>query len=68
MIPGQWSVKRTLRATPTSPEAPNGSKITTRTPFDFLVAAVECSDGGSDLKISCRVDFSSKIGSESGTN
>ena len=52
---------------PTSPEAPNGSKFITRTPLDFLLAAVDCCDNGSDLKISCRVDFSTKIGSKSGT-
>ena len=53
---------------PTSPEAPNGSKFITRTPLAFLLAAVDCCDNGSDLKISCRVDFSTKIGSKSGTN
>ena len=42
LIPGQWSVKRTLRAMPTSSEAPNGAKFITRTPLDFLLAAVDC--------------------------
>ena len=68
MNAGQWSVKRSLRAMPTSPEAPNGSKFITRTPLDFMLAVVDCCDNGSDLKISCRVDFSTKIGSKSGTN
>ena len=67
MNAGQWSVKRSLRAMPTSPEAPNGSKFTTRTRLDFLLATVDCCDNGSDPKISCRVDFSTKIGSKSGT-